>query len=139
MQRSFEILPHTSDKGISAYGQTLAELFENAAAGMFSLMAEIDKYPPTLSKEFVLDSADLESLFRDWLSELLYTFEVEEILFVGFKVNVITETHLEAVAEGLPFSDEIEWIGPEVKAVTYHDLYVRKTDAGWEAQVIFDV
>jgi SHS2 domain-containing protein len=30
-------------------------------------------------------------------------------------------------------------IQTEIKAVTYHELYVRQVENGWEAQVIFDV
>ena len=38
--RSYEPIDHTADMGIRAYGRTKKELFRNAAAGMFSLIAD---------------------------------------------------------------------------------------------------
>jgi len=135
----FEVLAHTADKGIRAFGSDLNELFENAAYGLFSLMAELEKYPPTECHEFEVDAPDLESLLRSWLADLLYKFEVDRILFVDFEVQAVDNNHLKGEACGLPFSDEIEWLGSSVKAVTHHDLYVHRTDERFEAQIIFDV
>ena len=74
-----------------------------------------------------------------WLSDLLYQFEVNEILFVKYELQTITDTHIAATASGISFNSDIEWLGSAVKAVTHHDLYVRQTDGRWEAQVILDV
>ena len=139
MQQRFESLEHTADKGIKAFGSCLRELFENAAFGMFSLMADLERYTPVETREIEVEASDTESLLRTWLAELLYQFEVDRMLFVDFHVDDIEEGGLRATVRGLPFSDDIEWLGPSVKAVTLHDLYVRRTDDRWEAQVIFDV
>lgn len=117
----------------------MAELFRNAAVGMFSLMAELGRHEPTESREFVIEAEDLESLLRTWLAELLYAFEVDRILFVDFDIRAVEPSRIEATAHGLPFSADIEWLGPSVKAVTHHGLRVNRTDERWEAQVIFDV
>ena len=135
----YEPLEHTADKGIKAYGSSLEELFENAAYGMFSLMADVEKYPPVESREIEAEASEHDSLLRTWLAELLYQFEVDRILFVGFHVDKVENGKVHSTVQGLPFSDDIEWLGPQVKAVTLHSLYVRRTDDRWEAQVIFDV
>jgi len=150
--RRFEALPHTADKGIKAYGKDLKELFENAAFGMFSLMAPLENYTPTEARDFEVEGEDVETLLRNWLAELLYFFEVDRILFVNFRVHTIEgcgentrETLLEkpcrlkGTAWGLPFNEGIEWLGSAVKAVTHHGLYVKKEASGFEAQIIFDV
>ena len=135
----FEVLPHTADKAIRAFGHDLTELFVNAAYGMFSLMADLGKHKATERHEFEVEAPDIESLLRTWLADLLYKFEVDRILFVDFEVQAIDNSHLKGIACGLPFSDQIEWLGSAVKAVTHYDLYVHRTDERWEAQVIFDV
>ena len=134
----FEVLSHTADKGIQAFGSSMEELFENAARGMFSLMADLDKYSPVETRTFELESPDPASLLRTWLAELLYEFEVDRVLFVDFDVEIEGD-RLRGMARGLPFDPSIEWLGSSVKAVTYHGLYVRQTGQRWEAQVIFDV
>ena len=37
--KPFELIDHTADVGIKVWGSTLTELFENAAKGMFSVIA----------------------------------------------------------------------------------------------------
>ena len=135
----FEILPHTADKEIKAFGCSMKELFENAAYGMFSIMAELDRYTPTECVEIEVEGSDNETLLHNWLSELNYRFEVDRILFVSFEALSIEDCRLKAVARGLPFSPEIEWLGSPVKAVTYGGLTIRQVGDHWEAQVIFDV
>lgn len=138
--RRFEVLPHTADKGVKVYGRTIEELFENAAYAMFSLMAELCRYQPSQERSMRLEASDTRSLLRIWLAELLYEFEVGRILFVDFEVSAITEGRLlEGKAWGVPFDSEIEWLGPSVKAVTHHDLFVHFRQGQWEAQIIFDV
>lgn len=135
----YEPLDHTADKGIRAFGGDLKDLFENAAYGMFSLMAEIGKYMPTEVREISVEAEDTPELLRAWLAELIYQFEVDRILFVDFEVRSIGENRLKGIARGLPFTPEIEWLGSIIKAVTHHDLDVHRTDERWEATVIFDV
>lgn len=132
-------MPHTADKSIKAFGADLAELFENAAYGMFSLMAELEKHEPDTEVEIEVSADDAAELMKAWLSELLYRFEVEEVLFLGFKVAEISENRLVGTAKGAKFNPGIEWLGSIVKAVTYHDLEVKRTRAGWEARIVFDV
>ena len=40
--KKFELIEHTADVGLVAYGKTLAEAFANAAYGLFSIIAELD-------------------------------------------------------------------------------------------------
>jgi SHS2 domain-containing protein len=44
-----------------------------------------------------------------------------------------------AIAHGEKIDPGRHEIKTEIKAVTYHGLYLRQTERGWEAQVIFDV
>jgi SHS2 domain-containing protein len=134
----FEPLEHTADKGIRAFGRDMKELFENAAYGMFSLMADLTLYAPSEGREIEAQASDDSELLRAWLAELLYQFEVERILFVDFHVEEIAEGQVKGTAQGLPF-DGVEWLGSQVKAVTHHDLEINRTDDCLQAIVIFDV
>ncbi len=49
--KEFEILEHTADIGIAAYGKTKREVFINAAKGMFEIIAGGNK---TLKKNFYM-------------------------------------------------------------------------------------
>ena len=138
-EHRFEQIEHTADIGIEATGDTLAEAFESAAFGMFSVMADIAGMSPSRTIEVRAEADDLASLLHNWLAELIYRFDAEKVLPVAFKVEEMTETSLTAKVGVRPFSADIEWIGPAIKAVTYHQLTVERTPGGWRTRVIFDV
>lgn len=137
--RDFEILEHTADKGIAATGPTLEEAFENAAYGMFCLMADLPRYSPTDTTKINVSGSDRETLFANWLRELLFSFEVDRVLPVDFHITSLEEWELEATLAVRPIGPDIVWLGSPVKAITYHELSVEQVDGAWRVQAIVDV
>jgi SHS2 domain-containing protein len=142
-QKQYEYLEHTADIKFLAYGKTLEEVFENAALAMFNVIIDTSKVSGETVREITLKSPDPESLLVDWLSELLYLFEVEEIIFRKFQVKQIREEGSEysiiAQASGEEFYSKGLPFETEIKAVTYNQLEIKKTDDGWKAQVVVDI
>jgi len=71
MEKEFEILNHTADAGIIAYGSNMNEAFANAAKGMFSLITELEDVEETEYRDTELTAPDRESLLVEWLNELM--------------------------------------------------------------------
>ena len=69
-----------------------------------------------------------------FLQELLYLTGSEGLAFDRFEVTLEAEGG-RAVLGGAP----LVHLAKEIKAVTYHNLAVRKTSAGLEATLVFDV
>lgn len=138
-ERIFETLEHTADKGIAAYGKTMAEAFETAAYGMFSLFVDPGAYEAESCQEVEVTADDKEQLLWTWLSELQFKFEVERVLPVEFNIIEISDTALKASVAVRPVRDDIEWLGSPVKAITFHQLIVEETGNGWHVQVYVDV
>jgi SHS2 domain-containing protein len=136
--KRFEFIEHTADVGIRADGHTLSELFGNAALGMFSLIADLDNLTPTETIAVEVEAPDPESLLMLWLTELIYHYETERILFCQFLVQEFGSHRLRGVAKGQRFQPGGIEILRHIKAVTYHELEVKETPEGWTAQVIFD-
>ena len=84
-----------------------------------------------------LISSDLEGLLVDWLSELLYLFEVKKFIFEHVAVEHLDEGCLRAVVSGTSFRGRIT--ATEIKAVTSHMLDVRRDAGAFEATVYFDL
>lgn len=141
--KKYEYLEHTADAKFLAYGATLEEVFENSALAMFNIIIDTGKVSGDLEKEISLNSPDLESLLVDWLSELLYLFEVEEIIFGKFQVEEIKEDNgkysIKALASGEKYSPESHPFETEIKAVTYFQLELKQIPEGWRAQVVVDL
>jgi SHS2 domain-containing protein len=134
----YEVLDHTADTGLRAYGVTLYELFENAAWGMFDLMFSLDEFSPIRDVPVVATGDTHEELLFNWLSELLYHSEALDLAFCYFTVDRLEEGGVQGSAGGVPIATA-ELRGPPIKAVTYHDLVVVQNPGTWWARVIFDV
>ncbi|MGE5594009.1 MAG: archease [Betaproteobacteria bacterium] len=77
----YEILEHTADIGIRAWGRTLEEAFANMAMGMMSLI--IPKRGLVLERDkrrVEACAADLEGLLVAWLEEFVYLVDAERFL-----------------------------------------------------------
>ena len=130
----FELLEHPADIRLRARGATLAEVFANAARGMMAYLFGLVEAKPEQWERIEITASDREALLVDWLSELLYRATSGYCAYVGFKVDEIDEQRL-AARVGIVSATAID----DIKAVTHHELTVRKCDDGWEATVVFDI
>jgi len=137
--KPFEIIEHTADIGIRAFGATAAEAFQNAAAGMFSLITDLDSIRETESFDVEVESEDIETLLVEWLNELLFLFESREAVLSRFEINEFTENSLKATVLGEALDPVRHALKTDIKAVTYHMLSVAEKDGRWVAQTIFDI
>ena len=139
MTKRFEILDHTADIGIIVHGENLKALFENAGEAFFHLITDLRKVRRRTERRINLGGESLDRLMVDWLSELLYLHDVENLLFKGFNVESVGEDGLRAIVKGEPFQEGVHVIKTEVKAVTYHQIEVRQENGRWRVQIIFDL
>ena len=102
------------------------------AAGRISLAAH--DHGSVVQRALLLPADDRESLLVGFLAELLYLSEVDGIGFDRFELR-LDEESLSANLEGA----NIESLQKGIKAVTYHGLSIRETEAGLEANLVFDV
>ena len=135
--KRFELIEHTADMGLKAYGKTLAEAFANAAYGMFSIIAEVDRVKEVESRRVEVSADDVESLLFEWLNSLLYYFDVEGLIFKRFEIKEFGEKRLAADCFGEKYDPARHQIKLGVKSATYHMLEV--DPAKNMVQVIFDV
>ncbi|MDI6806767.1 MAG: archease [Candidatus Aenigmarchaeota archaeon] len=130
----------TADIGVEAYGKTLEEAFENGAQAVFDLAANTATIQPEIEKEIKIESEDLESLLRDYISELLSLSEAEGIVFCKNEVKKIEQVkdyRLNSVAYGQPFNERIE-TKTYVKAITYYLMEIKEED-GYKLRFVLDV
>lgn len=137
--KKYEVLEHTADLKIRAFGKDLKELFYNMAEGMFNsispktvkLKVELEEKREKIS----ISSPDREALLVDWLNELLYLYNVNRKIYTDFKISKLTDTELEAEVFGVaPEEEELL-----IKAATYHGLKIEKKNETWQVTVVFDI
>lgn len=138
MEKEFEILDHTADVGIIAYGTDLSQAFAKAARALFSLITELEEIGEVLHREIVVTATDKDELLVAWLNELIYLFDTEHAVFGRFEVAMVSHTRLEARIYGERVDISRHKIKAGIKAATYHMLKV-EDDNGCRVQVLFDV
>lgn len=134
--RGFEVIDHTADWALRVMGRDLNELFVHAARGMNSLLvANPDKVPLSHTKELELEAFDRETLLVDWLSELAYWAEDEQLIFPDIRLDINDDLRLTAGIRG----GRVNSLQKHIKAVTYHDMEIIETETGLAVYIVFDV
>ncbi|MFH2065094.1 MAG: archease [Pseudomonadota bacterium] len=135
----YRLTDHTADFGIQANGQTLAQVFENAAFALYDLITDTGILAGNQTISLTVTGDDQNDLMMNWLRELLYLWNGMGMLVKQASVRRISEFRLTAdVAYDLYDSSRHE-IRNEIKAVTYHQLEVGRNKEGWFADFILDV
>jgi SHS2 domain-containing protein len=140
----YEFIDHTADVQVKSWGKTLEEAFTQTA---YSLMATISpnlkKISPNVEKTLKIRAEDKQALLFDFLSEFLYIFDVDELIFSEINVNYIKniddEYELQANMKGEKFSRAIHELGIEVKAITYSFMKIEENIDNVEINIVFDI
>jgi SHS2 domain-containing protein len=139
MKKSYEIIEHTADVGVKAFGEDLSECFAHAAKGMFDLITNNSSIEGKGEYNLTLEAEDLEQLLVDFLSELLFLHGSRNLVFGFFDVIVDPEKQrLSATIKGEEFDLNKHKYGMEIKAVTYHLLKVHN-EKPFFVQILFDI
>ena len=132
----FKEIEHDADWALHVWGLDLKILFLKAAQGMTRLMrARIPDEPEWQEHLFDLTALDTECLLVEWLEELVFWADVHRVVFRRFDIHHLTQNHITAAVEGC----EVRDIGKCIKAVTFHNLKVRRCADGLETTIVFDV
>jgi SHS2 domain-containing protein len=135
--KQYELVEHTADIGVKAYGKNVAEAFEHAAQGMFDIITDESRIDSIGEYDILLEAPDHEQLLVDWLSKLLFLNDAEDLVFGKFVVT-ITGNLLSAKVFGEKYDTKKHRMGMEIKAVTYHMLQVHEKNPVF-VQVLFDI
>ena len=127
-------LEHTADWELEIWAPDFSTLLTQAAKGMYSLTDTELNPNDRQTKHIELRAPDQETLLVDFLTELLWLGESEGLAFDTFSISLHDST-LEAELTGAPINRQTK----EIKAVTYHNLSIKCTDAGMEVRIVFDV
>jgi SHS2 domain-containing protein len=135
----FELLEHPADIGFRAYGGSREELFANCAIALVCII--FDPRDVSLVQQWQLeaDGADEESLLVNWLNEVLYFVDTKQTAFGSFAVSFPETNRVRCIASGEQLDSEKHPVRLSVKAVTYHQLKVSRSQDGWLAEVYVDV
>jgi SHS2 domain-containing protein len=138
----YRFIDHTADVAAELTGDTAAELFAAAAQALTDTLTELARVHPVVTQFVTLQAATLEDLLVDWLNELLYRFEVQNMLVSGASVQLAEAAgrwQLGATIAGEMLDPGRHPTRVLVKGATYHGLAVVQQPDGWRARIVLDI
>ncbi|RLI96936.1 MAG: archease [Candidatus Aenigmatarchaeota archaeon] len=138
----FHFLEHISDVLVEAWGETLEEAFKQAAKAFFETMVDTNKIEKKKTENITAEGFDLQSLLYEWLEQLLIVHEVKNMVFSEFDVKIIKKQDnyfLKAVAYGENYNPEKHSSKVAIKAITYHEMEIKKEDDRYVVKFLLDI
>jgi len=132
----YRTLDHTADVMVEAFGADLEECFANAAYALTDQMLDASMVRPEVEKGIEVEGHDHESLLYNFLSELLFLFDVTGMVFSKYSVRFEGD-RLRCRAWGEVYDPARHDPKKEIKAITYHMLAVEPATP--LVRVVFDI
>ena len=132
-QGRFEEIDHTADRAFRISGADLASLFLSAAKAL--CCAGVTSGGQDVQRVFIVEGIVLESLLVNWLNELLCLQELHGEAYHDIRIEELSERRIRAYVHGSKQTSS----NRVIKAVTFHNLEVRRKPDGWEATLVIDV
>ncbi len=132
----------TADIAFRSWGKDLEETFRAAAeATMNTTVESLDTIRPRVTREFELESEELDLLLFAFLQEFIYYKDAEQLLLRVERLVVDDSGpfRLRAQAVGERLDPDRHPQRVDVKAVTLHLFRLERTPTGWQAHVILDI
>ncbi len=134
----YEIIDRSTDLLLRVTGSDLPLLFTEAARGLTAMLVDApQEVLPEQEISFNVAGTleELDYLLFDWINELLYLFDTEEILLSQFAVT-LTEEGLTATARGERLDPGRHRLAYEVNNISYDHLFIEQTAAGFVGEVV---
>ena len=130
----------TADTGIEVWGNNLPDLFSTAGKAFTALTTDPATLTPHVTLKLMVDSRGYDIQLRDFLDELLYALDTEDLLPIEFSDFEFFTHGLNCKVVFGKWIDGVHESRTEIKAVTYHMLDVVLLEDGvYYGRVVFDI
>ena len=139
---NFKYFDTTADIGIEVESDNITDAFKNSAFGTLNLITDIEKIEKKITKEIVIESEDEYGLLYDWITELLILLDSENFMASEYNINIeknSDEYILHGKISGDTYSTDKYSYKTEVKAITYHEINIKKKDNTYKIKFILDL
>lgn len=134
----YKFLEHTADVQYEAYGETIEECFLNSSEAMIVSICD-SEIKGDKKKELKISGDDFENLLYEFLEEILFIFESENLILSGIENLKIDKSNFELTCSAF-FDDSSKYdFFSHVKAITYNEMKVEKQNNVWVSKVTLDV
>jgi SHS2 domain-containing protein len=135
MGSSHKWIEHTAELQLELHATSEAGVFRQAIDALRELLEDEAPEPGAPAQRPVeVEATDRGALLAEWLAELVFLAETEGLVPESVDDLVVGEDSVTGVVRG-----RLAQPPHLVKAVTYHDLELRRDRDGWRGNVVLDV
>lgn len=127
-----------ADIAVEVWANTIEDLFKDSALAVSEVMVDTGTVEPRIERGVTLSSDSIEMLLFDFLSEVVYFKDAEQLLFSKFEVEII-DSNLRGKFWGEEINREKHVLRIDVKAVTLYRFNVRNENGVWRAEFVLDI
>jgi SHS2 domain-containing protein len=135
MEPTHNWIEHTAELQLELHAASEAGIFTEAVRALRELLDDdIPVDGARAQRSVEAEATDRGALLAEWLAELVFLAETDGLVPDDVRNLVVGEDSVTAVVHGR--------LGAPrhlVKAVTYHDLELRRDRDGWRGNVVLDV
>lgn len=138
----YEYIDHTADLGIEIVADTIEEIYSAALFVMFDNLVELERIDARKKFRIRIRGKSFEEILFNLLKKLLEDFYIKGVICKELKILQLKNNLLKAeiygdIISGDDFPDNI--FKYEIKAITYHNLEIKKIDNKYTVTIIFDI
>jgi len=141
MKKKFRFLPHTADIKVEAWGSDLEEAFINAGKAFTDIIVNLNKVGSNIKKRILVEGEDLEELLYNFIEKLILSLDLDNLVFNDYKISIDKKDGFKMNIEA--YGDIID---PDkhgykvyVKAITYHEMEIKKEDDKFIIRYVVDI
>jgi SHS2 domain-containing protein len=129
-----------ADCALEIFGSDLDDLFATAVRALADVMVDPDTVPHDVERMLRLEARAIDLLFHEWISELIFLKDSEQVVVLGAAVSVrAAPPALTARLTGGRIDRARTVLRSDPKAITFHQFTVEPRGAGWYARVVIDI
>lgn len=146
--RDFEYEDHTADIKVVGYGNTMKRAIEALMLGILNIMYDVEKVDPKETISFTIKANDILDIVFKIGSEVLNKFYVGKYAIRDIRVKNLRKEKenkeviwiANVVLHGEKYDVNKHGFKKEVKAVTYHDLDIKRIRKSlWISSMVVDI
>ena len=137
----YEFLPHTADEKFRVSAPTLDDAFITSVKAFYEILLGDAHVPNVESREIHIEAKKLTTLLYDFLNELVYYFDGEDVLLPNVESLAIDgEEGNYSLTATLTGDKQYDYdLRTEIKNMTYSEMEVEEKDGVWELIVVVDI
>ena len=139
MRKGYRLIEHTADMGIEARAESCSKVMELMARGLAIMLFGDSPVSDREVNHLLLKGEDRVELMVEWLNEILYWCEQNNLIPAEFHIDALKNGELLATLSGEPFNPQRHHVERQVKAITYHQARLEEVSGGWYARVYVDL